>query len=529
MSRLENPYRPLEPARGIDFAGREDIIHVFRQRTGAEPVTGEVDNRHLLLVGVGGIGKTSLLLRLQHDFRQAYPRLGKRAVYLNLRNYSADAVGLVADLRKALPRPRAPRSKIMTFFGLSATASLEDLGEKLREDYIQSVSLTFPAPGWEVTPGVFLRRRPPREGMATQLALVLKELSLLTLEDGKPTLILLDEAGTANSIPGALQLIHSLTRLMDASVQAKNRNLLLVLAARPERKGQLEHDFLVELFDPAYIRRLPVYPLTEEEAQQAVIKPAEEAGVHLSNQLASDLVDSAGGHPYFLRIACSHLWDHLVAEEKLDQQPVEVDADTIATIVRQGQAKLFEDFNSDEQYLLKLIARSPRPLNAMEIKQMVDQEDKDDLIDVDSTLKSLLRHKHRPITARREQDDYAFTHDLLREYVREHELSSDERELATLQALLDGMVQVACLDGIRPETMILRADLLHSIWQYKDRLQMTDQHLALLVLSDLWERETNGLTWALSYGDVSHLILALTAEDEKLQYRQRSQGQRWSH
>jgi len=482
---FHNPYKPLQPAEGMNFAGREDIIRTFRQRIAADARTGVPANRHMLLVGVGGIGKTSLLLRLEHEFRHTYPRLRKRAIYLNLTDYSADAAGLIADLRAALPDPSHVRSGTLTFFGLGPTASGRDLVAKLKDDFVQSVALTFPIPSWQFTPGVFLKPLPPHEGIVKQLARLLAELSVLTSEDGRPTLVLIDDVGLATDIPGGPQLVHGLDRLMEATVRAKNRNLLLVLADRPERKGQLEYHFRTQLFHPAYVQTLNVYPLTQQEARSAVLNPAEEAGVHLGDRLASDLVESAGVHPYFLQIACSHVWDHLAAENKLGDQPVQLDTDTVAMIVTRGQAKLFEDFNSDEQYLLKVLARSGRPLDAMEIKRMVELEDKDDLIDVDSTLESLLKHKHRPITASRQRDDYGFTHALFRDYIREHKLTADEREVAALQALLDGVMQAVDSGLTTAEQAPLGGDALGRAWKHRDALRISDRAYDLLAVADL--------------------------------------------
>lgn len=508
-TKFDNPYKPFEPARGGSFVGRGGIIRIFRRRIGLEPVAGAGDKRHLLLVGAGGIGKTSVLLRLQHEFERIYPRLKKRSICLDVGNYSSDAAGLLEDLREALPRPRARRGKIMTLFGLSPTASVEDLGKKLAEDFLESVSLTFPVPGWEITPGLLLRQRLAREGMAKHLARVFKEVSLLTSEDGEPLLILIDQVGKAMDIPGAHQLIHSLCSLMEASVRAGNVNLLLVLAVRPERKGQLEHDFRTEIFDSDFLQRLPMYPLTQDEAREAIERPAQEAGGHLSKQLVTDIVESAGGHPYFLQIACSHLWEYLVATQKIQEKPIQVDTATVVDIVRRGQAKLFEDFNSDEQYLLRLLARKPGPLNAMEIKEMVKTNGKAGFIDVDATLRSLLRHKHRPITARREQDDYTFNHDLFRDYIRQHELSADEREVAALQALLDGVVQASALPERRLDTMLLVPDVLDRSWQHRDRLRIARRHLELLALSDLRYRLVEELTWAVSPEALDHLCATL--------------------
>jgi hypothetical protein len=112
---FQNPCRPLQPAQGTNFVGREDIIRAFRQRISPDAHPGVADGRHMLLIGAGGIGKTSLLLRLQHEFRQTYPRLRKRAVHLNLGDYSADAAGPLADLRAALPDPRHVRSGTLAF------------------------------------------------------------------------------------------------------------------------------------------------------------------------------------------------------------------------------------------------------------------------------------------------------------------------------------------------------------------------------------------------------------------------------
>jgi HEAT repeat protein len=498
----------LEPAQGINFAGREDIIRTFRQRIDAEPVLGPPDNRHLLLVGVGGIGKTSLLLRLQQEFLRAYPRLWKRAIYLNLTHYPEDAGGLLADLRDALPRPRKLQRRILTFFGLGPTATVGDLAAKLREDYLQSVSLTFPLPGWQVTPGVLLRPLPPREGMVKQLARALAELSVLTMEDGRPTLVLIDDVGAATDVLGGTELVYALSRLMETSVRAENRNLLVVYADRPERKGQLEHDFRVELFHPDYTRRLPVQSLTDEEARITVVSPAQEAGAHLSDRLASDLVKSAGLHPYFLQVACSHVWDHLAAENKLTDQPVELETDALVRIVTRGQAKLFEDFNSDEQYLLKVLARSARPMDAIEIKRMVQLEDKHDLIDVDSTLESLLKHKHRPITATRQRDDYAFTSALFRDYVRENQLTADEREVTALQAALDAGTLLVDWGITPPEEVPFTHGLLERAWKYRDRLRINDQLYDLLVTVDLLASD-RPCTWAASPPAISRLIRML--------------------
>jgi len=253
----------------------------------------------MLIVGDGGIGKTSLLRKFE-ALACGVPESRGYCLSVDCGDFLYDLSELVGEMYAQLPEYAGKNTKQLLGTPLSATAKVffSQLLQGLRDGV--SVGVGFPpSVSVEFSPGAFLGREEHPRNLLKRCALLCDSIvALLPKLDGCLT-ILIDQLGKVADQPGGLILVRSLFELVKRA--SDNSRLLIVVAVRPERKGKLEHWFREDIFHPQYFTRFPLYPLDTRSARQVVCEPAARQGITLSDALVDQVVAQAGRRPYFLQ------------------------------------------------------------------------------------------------------------------------------------------------------------------------------------------------------------------------------------
>jgi hypothetical protein len=475
-SPANNPYSPFYPSRD-NFFGREEIIESFLARlTPGERESREA--RHMLVVGDGGIGKTSLLLQFEASMGDS---VDGHCVSVDCGDFVYDLSHLLTEISSQLPREVSRVSE-------KPTGLLNRMSQAIQDSDL-TIGLSFPpSVSVEISPAKLLGHLDREHGLVKQCATLGDCILRLAPELDRPLVILLDQLGKVCEAPGGPILTRLLFEIAKDSVD--HSNLLVVVAIRPERKGKLEHWFQEELFHPDLFARTPLYPLRASAARQLIRQPAAERGIRIDPLLVDAILERAGTHPYFLQLACFRLWEHLVSNERLERGYVTVHEDDIEQLVQDCHRGIFEDFKPEEQFLLRLLALAwPAPLTAMQIKEKTVAVGKIQVVDVDDVLGSLMAHRHRPMRFSERRSAFSIAHDLFAQYIREHECGEEQVELAVLQQLVDSAPQQYEVTGA-----ILTHRELDKLWQYREALRLESRAIAVIVTSEL-NQSAGNLRW----------------------------------
>jgi hypothetical protein len=466
-SPAHNPYSPFHPSKE-NFFGRREIINSFLARV--TPGSREYrESKHTLVVGDGGIGKTSVLLQfeaLMEDSVDGY------CISVDCGDFTYDISDLLAEISSQLPRGRTKPSA-------KAKDLLRRLSQGVRDGVAIGVGVLPPSLSFEVSPGEFLAQPDRGAGLLRQSASLRDQILGLVPRLDKPLVILLDQLGKVYEAPGGFVFARFLLEVAKSTVGESR--LLIAVATRPERKGNLEHWFREELFHPDVFVRIPLYPLGRSAALQLIREPAAQLGITIDEVLVDAMLDNAGTHPYLLQFACFRMWEHLTSQEGLEEGCVAVRQHEIERLVQECHRAVFQDFEPEGRFLLRLLALAwPVPLTAMQIKGKTTAAGKTDLIDVDSVLRSLMSHRHRPLKFSERMASYSVAHDLFAQYIRGHECGEEQVELSVLQQLIDNAPQQYEITGA-----LLSSGELGKLWQYREALLLDQRTAAVIVLSEL--------------------------------------------
>jgi len=474
---MDNPYTPFYPARE-NFFGRESIINAFLARL--NPATTEYrESKHMLIVGDGGIGKTSLLLQLEASIRESATLKG-HCVSIDCGDFLYDLPGLFAELYAQLPEGHIPPSTKAKDFFTRISQSLQD-GVAIGVGFPPSVSIEF-------SPGGLLGSPEHHRSLVRQCAVLCNCILSLVPQLDSPLVILIDQLGKIYEAFGGFLFTRFLLEVVKGS--AGDGRLLVVAAIRPERKGVLEHWFQEEVFHPDRFARFPLYPLDIPAARQVVREPPAREGITFSKPLTGAILTRAGRHPYFLQLACFRIWNYLASNNRLWENPVTLRENEVDALVQESHRAIFADFGPEEQFLLRLLALAwPMLLTTMQIKEKAEAAGKIHTIDVDRTLHLLVSHKHRPVRFNDVHRAFSITHDLFAEHIRQHECSDEQVELAVLQQSLDNAPQLYEVTGA---TLTVRE--LNKLWQYREALRLEPRTVVVIVTSEL-EASSGDLRW----------------------------------
>lgn len=283
MDRKRNPYSPGAGAPPPELVGRdilrEDIaVAIARLRAGRFA-------KSTLMVGLRGVGKTVLLERMRAD-AEAQGILTVRAETPEKRSLPAM---LAPQLRSALLRlSRVESAKDLASKGLSALAGF---AQRLKVKYAD-IELSLDA---EPTPG-----ESDSGDLEVDLSSLLERLGEAARAADTAVILFLDELQYVEEeqFAALIAALHRCAqRQLPIGVVGAGLPQLRAVAGNAKSYAERMFDFPL------------VGPLKEDEAKEAVRKPAQEEGVDYEDDAMEELQAQTQGYPYFLQEWGKHSWD----------------------------------------------------------------------------------------------------------------------------------------------------------------------------------------------------------------------------
>lgn len=330
MDPILNPYSPGAGMPPPELAGREDVLEkvdvaLGRTRAGRP-------SKSVMLVGLRGVGKTVLLLRMR-DQAEARGLLVTQVEAPESRSLPAM---LAPGLRRTLVQlAKRSRARELSLRALRALAG-----------FVGALKVTY----HDIEVGLDLD---PEPGLADNGDLE------LDLQD------LLETVGQAcrGADTGLVMIVDELQYVAEeelaALVVALHRTaqrqlpVILVGAGLPQLRGRLGRakSYAERLFD------LPtVGPLSQEAAARAIAKPAAALGVDYTDEAVSLIFQESEGYPYFLQEWGRHAWD------TAERTPIERDdvvaaaPETVATLDESFFMVRFDRLTPSEKRYLRAMA-----------------------------------------------------------------------------------------------------------------------------------------------------------------------------
>ena len=284
MDPVNNPYAPGAGTAPPELAGRDELREKVRVAT--ERLRLGLPAKSVLMVGLRGVGKTVLLDRMRDDAEAA----------------GLHTLRIEAPENRSLPALLAPQLR-QTLLRLSRHAKAKALAQRaLRAlaGFAKSLKLKYA----DIEVGLDLE---PEPGLADNgdlehdLQALLETVGSAAQKADTALVMFIDE----------LQYVKEdeLAALITAMHRCSQRRLPvgLVGAGLPQLPGRMGRakSYAERLFD------FPVIgPLDAVAAQLAIVKPAQDQGVHITAPAVAAITLKTQGYPYFLQEWSKHAWDH---------------------------------------------------------------------------------------------------------------------------------------------------------------------------------------------------------------------------
>jgi hypothetical protein len=256
QTRSTNPFRPGSGILPPLLAGRDRETAVLEARATR---TREGHPQHTALLGEWAIGKTTLLMH-----------------WRRLRRAAGDAV----VLSMAYPQPADE-------FLSSLVGAID---AENRPERAERLDLEF---GLDVGIAEARIRRPSRD-TEHELRAALKRLVERRGGEDRSVLVLIDDV---DLLPAASDLLLRL-RACALELYAADLPVAIVVSASPELFSGVRsaHEPLVRFFEP-----ITVGPLEAADAARALTEPLAGTGVRFDPDVVDEIVELAGGRPYYLQ------------------------------------------------------------------------------------------------------------------------------------------------------------------------------------------------------------------------------------
>ena len=282
MDAIANPYAPGAGTPPPELAGRDELRE--QVRVAVERLRRGLPSKSILMVGLRGVGKTVLLDRMRDD---------------------AEATGIhtlriEAPEGRSLPALLAPELRV-ALLRLSRNEQAKALGERaLRAlaGFARALKVKF----HDIEVGVDFD---PEPGLADNgdlehdLAALLETVGAAAQRAGTALVLFIDE----------LQYVkeNELAALISGLHRAAQRKLPigLVGAGLPQLRGRMGQakSYAERLFDFPEIGELP-----PPAARQALVKPALDQGVEITEDALEQILVETHCYPYFLQEWGKHAW-----------------------------------------------------------------------------------------------------------------------------------------------------------------------------------------------------------------------------
>ncbi len=287
MDPILNPYSPGAGTPPPELAGRDELREKVRVAIGRIRIGNPA--KSVLMVGLRGVGKTVLLDKMRQDAETS-------GVY---------TLKLEAPEDRSLPALLAPQLRLV-LIKLSAVESAKAYatrGLRALAGFAKALKVKFNdiEVGIDLEPEVGLADNGDLEG---DLAVLLEQVGLAAQSAKTAVVMFIDELQYVKE-PQFAALITALHRCAQARLPVTliGAGLPQLLARAGEAKSYSER-----LFDYPMVG-----PLSREDAQRAITRPAQAHGVTFLPEAIDEIYKDTQGYPYFLQMWSKYSWD--VAQE----------------------------------------------------------------------------------------------------------------------------------------------------------------------------------------------------------------------
>lgn len=282
MDAIANPYAPGAGTPPPELAGRDELRE--QVRVAIERLRRGLPSKSILMVGLRGVGKTVLLDRMRDDAEAT----GIHTLRIEAPEGRSLPALLAPELRVALLR--LSRNEQAKAFGERALRALAGFARALKVKFHDiEVGVDF-----EPEPGLA-----DNGDLEHDLAALLETVGAAAQRAGTALVLFIDE----------LQYVkeNELAALITALHRTAQRKLPvgLVGAGLPQLRGRMGEakSYAERLFDFPQIGELP-----PAAARQALVKPALDQGVEITEDALEQILVETHRYPYFLQEWGKHAW-----------------------------------------------------------------------------------------------------------------------------------------------------------------------------------------------------------------------------
>ncbi|MDE0125967.1 MAG: ATP-binding protein [Bryobacterales bacterium] len=348
MDPIQNPYAPGAGMPPPELAGRAQLL--ARARIALERMRARRAAKSVLLVGLRGVGKTVLLLKIS-DYARSRGILVTEVEAPESRSLPAM---LAPGLRLAMIRlARKSRGQDLARRALRGLAGFVGALKVKYQDI--EVGLDF-----EPEPGLA-----DNGDLELDLQALLESVGEACAGAGTGLAMFVDEL---QYVPEA-----DLAALIVALHRTAQRQLpvTLVGAGLPQLRGRMGRakSYAERLFDFPEMG-----PLPPEAATVAIIKPAADLGVEFQKEALDMIVEESEGYPYFLQEWGKHVWDVAERSPVTGQDVLAASVSALAALDESFFMVRFDRLTPSERLYLRAMAElGPGPHRSGDIAAVLDR------------------------------------------------------------------------------------------------------------------------------------------------------------
>jgi hypothetical protein len=283
MDPIKNPYSPGAGSPPPELAGRDGLrnqlrIALSRIREGRPA-------KSVLMVGLRGVGKTVLLDQIRKDAEVD----------------GIQGVRVEAPENKSLPALLAPqvRQALLRLSHVEAAKNAAQQALRALAGFVKALKVTYK----DIEVGLDYG---PEPGLADNgdleidLGALFEELGLAAREARTAVVVFVDELQYVkeNQLGALISALHRCSQ--------SQMPITVVGAGLPQLRGMAGNakSYAERLFDfPT------VGPLNDDEAELAIVKPANDQNVDYTPEAVEAIIARTKGYPYFLQEWGKHAWD----------------------------------------------------------------------------------------------------------------------------------------------------------------------------------------------------------------------------
>ena len=329
-----NPFKRRTGVIPSYFTGREKEL---KELKGIFDATKNGDSGNIIIYGAKGIGKTSLLLKFQEEFK-------------NIKNVYTIRIPLI-------------EGDFNDIYNLIVDKAADSLNIKVSSiwDSIKEMGINVPIIG-----GFTLSRDIPMTSPTVALEKILK-LIFTKLKGKNPVLILLFDDLQRILVNEDTQRILSILQNALVELNLADKKIMFVATGSYDIFSKIvEHtDSAVRIFDPYELG-----PLSLKDVQKAINIPSKKEGITFDDNVIQRIYNLSEGNPYYLQVI-SHNCFNEAENNKVNIFNFQKAFPTALSFLAQREFRtMYENASNEEKKILAIITESKiEVLNYNEIKK----------------------------------------------------------------------------------------------------------------------------------------------------------------